>query len=375
MEKCIIQFMGMTCGKYGSLERYNIELASQLYKKGYKVIFVYNEYPSVEFYIKKIEEMNASIIELRTDKGFLSLALGIIKILFTYKPEVVHNHFNFPLARLTLFFSTLFLIPQRYLTIHSIPSNTSILSRISFYFISKCTSKIITVSDAAKFFLINKLNVRAEDIETIYLGINIAEFENKIDKTKLTKFDIPKDKKIVGCIAFHNPVKGIDVLLDAMNIIKNKYHRNDVVLCQVGGYYSGYYYTKFLEERTTQLNIEDIVLWLGIQNNIPEIIPFFDVYVQPSRNEGLGLTIVEAFASRLPVVGTNVGGIPEVVIDGENGFIVESEDSEMMANKILYILDNEEVSAKFGERGNSYIKEKFDINTQVKKVVGKYFHV
>jgi len=108
-----------------------------------------------------------------------------------------------------------------------------------------------------------------------------------------------------------------------------------------------------LEELTEQLDLTHHIAFLGAIENrrVPEILKDVDIFVMPSTQEGFGVAAVEAQAMEIPVVATRVGGIPEVVLDGETGILVEPGNSEQLAQAILTLIENPTLRKQMGERG------------------------
>jgi glycosyltransferase involved in cell wall biosynthesis len=100
-----------------------------------------------------------------------------------------------------------------------------------------------------------------------------------------------------------------------------------------------------------------------------------DVIVMPSLREGLPYVLLEALALARPVVGTPVGGIPEVVKHGETGFLVPPKDSESLAEAVIQILRNPKEAAKLGERGRELVSREFNVETMVRKTAAVYTEV
>ena len=104
---------------------------------------------------------------------------------------------------------------------------------------------------------------------------------------------------------------------------------------------------KNLEELCRQLNLCDDIRFLGKQDAIEELLALADVFLLPSENESFGLAALEAMACEVPVVSSNAGGIPEVNIEGETGFLCEVGDTKTMAEKVIYLLENDDVLKQF----------------------------
>ena len=371
----VIEFMGMISEKFGAIERYNIELSAQLNFKGIKTVFVYNQFPQNETYIKSLQENNADILELPINKSFFHKIISVNKILKKYNPDIIHCHFCFPLIRIIIFLSWLKQIHKRFVSIRSMHGEKAgFISKIWWLGLAKLSTKFLAVSNPVREKLIDNFNIPESKIDVLKTGINFQNFENLETKEELKKkYGLPTNKKIIGCVAFHQPIKGVDVLLDALAILKNKYNRNDIILAQIG-YYQGKYADK-IKEQTISLNIHDIVFWLGLQNNVPELMKTFDVYCQPSRSEGLPQAVVEALASKLAVVATNVGGIPEIIKNNSTGFLVESEDAEKMAECINTLLNDAVLSEQFGTNGFNLVFSRLNSKVQVTKLIENYYGI
>lgn len=114
--------------------------------------------------------------------------------------------------------------------------------------------------------------------------------------------------------------------------------------------------------------MQEEIIFTNWQSNIFEVINNFEILVQATTTfpEGFGLTIIEAMALKKPVIATNIPGPSDIVVDGENGFLVPPGDVKELSKKINFLLDNTSVSKRMGEKGRIVVKEKFDITKKVK---------
>ncbi len=112
-----------------------------------------------------------------------------------------------------------------------------------------------------------------------------------------------------------------------------------------------------LEELTGQLGLTRNISFLGAieHRQVPEILRNVDIFVMPSIREEFGVAAVEAQAMEIPVVSTRVGGVPEVVLDGETGILVEPGDSEQLAQAILTLIENPALRRQMGKRGRKHV--------------------
>lgn len=131
---------------------------------------------------------------------------------------------------------------------------------------------------------------------------------------------------------------------------------------------------KYHEQLARKLDIKNNVIFTG---RIPRVeLPYYyaasDVVVVPSLQEAWSLVVTEAMASGKPVIGTNVGGIPDQIIDGYNGFLVPPRNPKSIAEKILWLYENQDQTKKMGMCGRKLVEEKFDINKRIDKILKLY---
>ena len=116
-----------------------------------------------------------------------------------------------------------------------------------------------------------------------------------------------------------------------------------------------------VEREIRRLGLESTVEVLGERHDVPELLAGADVFVLSSESEGLPISILEAMAAALPVVASNVGGVPEIVVDGRTGFLVEAGDQEGLAVAIGRLLGDRTLRRDLGEAGRVRVAEHFDL--------------
>jgi len=124
---------------------------------------------------------------------------------------------------------------------------------------------------------------------------------------------------------------------------------------------------KKLEDLTAQLELEENVSFLGYQADVPSLLKDIDLYVHPSVLEPLGIAVLEAMAAGKCVVATAVGGVPEIITDGQTGFLVPSQDVTKLANAIRNARENLSQTEKIANAGRKHVEESFGIKSIVKK--------
>jgi glycosyltransferase involved in cell wall biosynthesis len=216
-------------------------------------------------------------------------------------------------------------------------------------------SLFIAVSEFVKKKLLEK-GFPEDKVITHYLGVDVN-----------VKPAIPNDEKIILFAGRLVEVKGVEYLILAAADVC-KYHPDaKILICGDGPR------RKDLEYLAKTKGLTKNVIFPGwkTREELAALMRRARVFVLPSittrdgRVEGLGMVLLEAMACGLPVIGTNQGGIPEAVLDGENGFIVPEKHSVGLSEKIRLLLDDRALSTRMGNKGRELANDKFDIRKQV----------
>ncbi|MEW6100988.1 MAG: glycosyltransferase family 4 protein [Candidatus Omnitrophota bacterium] len=194
----------------------------------------------------------------------------------------------------------------------------------------------------------------AKKYRVIYSGIEIERFKINTDPAgKRAELGLHPDDLVVGLCAKLWEGKGHEVLLEAAPMIIKE--APCVKFLFVG---EGELRPK-LEKIVLTHGLKDYVIFTGFRSDIPEITAVFDIAVLASFFEGLGRVILEAMVMGKPVVATSVGGIPELVKDGKNGFLVPVADCKALAEAIACLLKDKSLRLSMGEAGRKMVDEKF----------------
>lgn len=192
-----------------------------------------------------------------------------------------------------------------------------------------------------------------KDIIVIPNGINLENFERLSRENIRRKLEITNEQKIVIFAGTLRPIKGVKYLIQAMNLIRQKNTKASLMLIGDGEE------RQSLEELVKESNLGDCVTFVGQVPNeeVLEYMAASDVFVLPSLSEGFPLVILEAMASGLPIVATKVGGLPEIIKEGDNGFLVEPKDSIEIAEKVLLLLQGKELRQRIAKNNRQRAKD------------------
>jgi glycosyltransferase involved in cell wall biosynthesis len=190
----------------------------------------------------------------------------------------------------------------------------------------------VAVGEAAARIVEHEAGLERGSVRTIYDGV---------PDVPLTPVARPGSGIIVGCLARLDPVKGLDVLLQAVVPL------TDARVLIVG---DGPERAR-LDAQAERLGIADRIHLVGFQANARDYLTAMDVFALPSRTEALPLSIIEAMLAELPVVATPVGSIPEAVIEGETGFVVPPDDPDSLRGAITHLARDGELRQRLGAAG------------------------
>jgi len=211
---------------------------------------------------------------------------------------------------------------------------------------------VTAVSDFLKKETKEKLGVENE-IKVIYNFIDFERFK-KLDKDHFKKAIAPNGEKIITHTSNFRKIKRAEDVILAFEKI---YKKIPCKLLMIG---DGPERSK-LENLCRQIGLCDEIRFLGKQNAVEELLAISDLFMLPSANESFGLAALEAMACQIPVVSTNVGGIPEVNIHGETGYLCDVGDIQAMADHAINLLSNPELHQKFCHNALSRASQ-FDID-------------
>lgn len=218
----------------------------------------------------------------------------------------------------------------------------------------------------------------AHKIHVVYNGVDITRFSAGRDEVENLKRKLGLDsiRYILLYIGRISPEKGIEYLIRAMVYVKRK----DLKLIIVG--YGKKGYVERLDTIIKRLHLDDIIFISGgvSYSEIPVYYKMADIVILPSTGdyEAFPFVIIEAFASQRPVIATRVGGVPEIVMDNINGYIVPPKNFRALARKIDMQLENPELRYRFARHGYSIVCERYTLDRMVtdtenilKNVIGK----
>ncbi|HEY3265409.1 MAG TPA: glycosyltransferase family 4 protein [Armatimonadota bacterium] len=228
--------------------------------------------------------------------------------------------------------------------------------------------RVLCVSEAARDNLLHH-EVPLEKTRVVYNGIKLPAAPPDPDAVAALRssWKIPEDDLVVGMLARLIPVKGVDILLEVAARWKTERPNVHFVLAGSGDEIT----EAALRSAVAESRLESTVHFLGAVSNIWEVLAGFDVLAAPSRRESFSLTLLEAMASGVPVVTTNVGGTPEMVTNGITGILVEPENPPALAAGLACALDGAE-TRNITAAARRLVESRFTLPQMVSNIEANY---
>ena len=232
--------------------------------------------------------------------------------------------------------------------------------------LAKWTDVLITVSNLNKKKIID-LNIAHENkIKNIYSGIDLSLFTNKRNDEFRKELNLENDHLLLGSVGRLSNQKDPITMIEAFGIISKPFPNAHLAL--VG---DGELKGKILE-KIDQLKLNDRIHLTGNKNNPWSVYHSMDLFIMSSIYEGLGRSITEALSCGVPVVCTDVEGVPEIVRDNITGILVRPKDSNKLADAIIRTLNDMETAKKMAEEGRRFVNDNFDVNKMVNDIDSLY---
>lgn len=231
--------------------------------------------------------------------------------------------------------------------------------RLAYRWVSRHAT-MVAVSEDLKRFIVQNVGIDSARIPVLYNGVDVPLPPDPADiEACRREMNLPESDRVIGVVGNLYPVKGHQYLIDAIPAVLGKYPNTSFLFAGRGHLESD------LKQQVNRLGLDKQVHFLGLRQDIPRILALLDVFVLPSLSEGLSMAILEAMMAGRPVIATRVGGNPEIVLDGETGFLVPSKDSHALAESLITLLKDRHLANQFGEKGKRRAEDQFSLQTMV----------
>lgn len=336
------------------------ELGKLLAEKGHEIHFITSSlpfrlgkfYPNIFFH--EVEVNHYSVFKYPPYD--LALASKMAEVAKREKLDLLHVHYAVPHAVCAVLAKQLLndkikIVTTLHGTDITVLGYDPSLSEMIKFGIEK-SDVVTSVSHQLKEDTLQLLNIN-KNIVPVHNFVDERVYYRRDNNAELRKtYGIEEDEKVIVHISNFRKVKRIQDVIRSFSLIRKEMAAK---LLLIG---NGPELTVACE-LVRDLKIEDDVLFLGKQENVGELFSICDLKLLLSEKESFGLVLLEAMACGVPVIGTEIGGIPEVIIDGETGYMVEVGDTKAVAEKAVALLTDNEKLNRFRENAVRHVKENF----------------
>jgi len=360
----------ITQSEFGGAQRYIFDLANNL-KNDYEIMVAAGGQDEL---FERLEAINVKTFQIKN----LVREINPVKDIFAYweikrlikksKPDILHLNSS-KISVLGAFAGRKAGVKKIIYTVHGFVFNEpmSKWKKRIYLWLEKISAKyknnLICVSDFDRQIGIKNKIAPSQKFITIYNGAAKNNFLEKKEARK--ELNLPLEKTIIGTIANFYPTKGLIYLIKAAPIIIKKYP--DLKFKIIGDGNLKNQLTLEIEK----LNLKDYFS-LEKKENAASLLLAFDIFVLPSIKEGLPYTILEAAQAGVPIVATNVGGIPEIINNRVNGLLVKPADPENLAAAIVEFLENKKLAQDLANQTKIDFSQKFSLEKMLSETKRTY---
>lgn len=299
-------------------------------------------------------------------RGVFKLA----KVISIFKPEILHLHM--PPAELWGCLASRFCLHRDFSIIISKHNDERFAPVPGAVFLAryciKKSKRVIAISSAVKRYTVDYLNEKERaKVTLIHYGLNYDKFLSRVEVSRERLRDdlgINNNEVLVGSVARLTAQKNIKTLLRACHLVKELPFK--VLVAGEGE----------LEEQlkmlSRKLGLEQKLIWVGKRTDIPDLMNAMDIFILTSKYEGFGLVLLEAMASRKPIVASRVSAIPEVVEDQKTGILCTWDKPKEFAQALRTLIVNVDQRSEMGKNGFERFKHFFSLEKMIKKTRQSY---
>jgi glycosyltransferase involved in cell wall biosynthesis len=338
----------------GGAENHLLSLVSQLPKERFEVTVAFFKEEAIEArsLVPDFQALGVKLVDLGMSRRWDVQALRrLVRLLREGRYHLLHTHL-FRADLLGALARRWAKVPYLCSTVHNTdPFYTHPLWRRLARWAAGEANRVIVISDAIGRFMANQVGIDPGRLIRIHYGLKVSTDKPSLRAAIRSEFGIDPETPVAGIIARLTPQKSHKVLLEAFALVKAKLPESHLII--VGHDPDGL--RPSLEALVDQLGLTNSVDFLGYRDDREALIEAMDCFVLPSRWEGFGLVLLEAMTLGRPVVATRVGAIPEIVVDGTTGLLVETDSRAALADALVRTLGDRAFAQRLGTQGHKRV--------------------
>ncbi|MCP4723513.1 MAG: glycosyltransferase family 4 protein [bacterium] len=347
---------------WGGLEMQACRMSEKLGNREYNVLVAAPEGTNI---ISTCKQAGLKTVCMKPILKYLDVitAIKISRLIKKNKIDIIHCHSSKDLSTLVL--AKKFAGSGKIVLTQHMDSR---FDKMDFFhkWVYKNVDNIVAVTRSMSQNIFDFTPATINQIKYVYNGIDINFYQPSGIKTIHNEYDIPETALIVGMIARLDRLKKQELLVEAaVEVLKEFPDTYFMIVGEETPGVGGEGYLKILNYKIKQRGLEKNFRITGFVDDVRPLIDSLDVSVLTSPNETFGLVLIESLAMKVPVIGSDNGGVPEIIEDGVNGFLIEPDNSAELADKLIKLLGDKDLRTKMGKKGQKIVNEKFDIDKKI----------
>ncbi|GAB4334932.1 MAG: glycosyltransferase family 4 protein [Calditrichia bacterium] len=343
----------------GGLELYMANIARYLMLRGHHILSVA---PKDSFLHRQLNRRDVPFLPLSARFRYADVftARKVAKIIRERKIDIVHAHQSADLS--TLLLSVKIAGRGRVVFTQQMESSrkkTDIFHR----WVYKNIAGVIGITERVRKQVVENTPIDPSRAYRLYYGIEVPEqapTEEMRAEARKT-WGIAADELVVGIVGRLEEGKGQHIVIKAFAALADKNPKAKLMI--VGGETVGQTgYLQKLEQLAAELNLKDKIIFTGFRDDIPVITRCFDICVLATKKETFGLSLIESMATEVAPIGTNAGGVPEIIQDGHNGLLVPPHEPRALAQAMLLLAENDSLRKRMAQEARKTVLEKFNLD-------------
>lgn len=231
----------------------------------------------------------------------------------------------------------------------------------------------IAIASSIRDFVVTVEGANYDKIDVIHYGIDYAwtpdEMIQQARASIRQELQLDDETVLLGMVCRLVEQKGIPYTLEAFRCIYDYFPDTHLIMAGDGELAGE------LKQQAKTLGISERVHWLGWREDAPTIIASLDIFLMPSLWEGFGLVLLETMSARVPIIASRVSAIPEVIVDGESGWLVKARDVDGLSQALYHLLMDRPFRKHMGLLGEDHLQQTFSADLMVEKTIAVYNRV
>jgi glycosyltransferase involved in cell wall biosynthesis len=372
----VVSLFGIEPIRVGGVERLCRETSLQLGERGWRhvIVFAAPPIPQVAEYLQLPNVTIESVPGL--EYAHFGKMFAVARLFAQYKPDIIHLHFlgfigPYPLLSRGFGASKAFITDHGSRPSDFVPRRAAAWKRLAAGILNIPVTSVFGVSDYNRRTLEASGYLDEAKFQRLYESIYLPDLEDAAERGAAFRhrYQIPDDRELVVQVSWVIPEKGIPDFLQAARLVVSERPRTHFAVVGSGKYLDEY------RREAVSMGLSGKLTWTGLVENPVEegVYAAADVFCLASRwNEAFGWVLAEAMSFERPVVGTRMGGIPEIIDEGITGYLVPSQSPRDLADRVLSLLGDPAKRKQMGKAARAVVAERFDLRQTVAALLRHY---